>query len=156
MTSLCETCRHLRDVRTGRSRFLLCGLSASDARYPRYPPQPIVRCDGYHQQNGTGMTENIDRGLIARDWTAEELAREVGASRSAFAERFSELMGVPPMKYLTGWRMQVATERLRETQRSIAQIAAEVGYESEVAFARAFKREHSESPAQWRRRLGKS
>jgi AraC-like DNA-binding protein len=65
-------------------------------------------------------------------------------------------MGVPPMRYLTGWRMQVATERLRETQRSVAQIASEVGYESEVAFARAFKREHSESPARWRRRLGKS
>jgi AraC-like DNA-binding protein len=93
---------------------------------------------------------------ISRSWTAGELAREVGASRSAFADRFSELMGVPPIKYLTGWRMRVATERLRETQRSVAQIAADVGYESEVAFARAFKREHSESPAQWRRRLGKS
>ena len=89
----------------------------------------------------------------ARGWTAEELAREVGASRSAFAERFSELMGMPPMKYLTGWRMQVATERLRETQRSVAQIAAEVGYESDIAFARAFKREFSASPAQWRRNL---
>jgi AraC-like DNA-binding protein len=93
---------------------------------------------------------------ISRDWTAEELAREVGASRSAFAERFTDLMGVPPMKYLTGWRMQVATERLRETHRSVAQIAAEVGYESEIAFARAFKREFSASPAQWRRQLAKS
>ena len=92
---------------------------------------------------------------LARPWTAEELAREVGASRSAFAERFSELMGVPPMKYLTGWRMQVATERLRETQRSMAQIAADVGYESEIAFSRAFKREYSASPAQWRRELAK-
>ena len=93
---------------------------------------------------------------LARAWTAEDLAREVGASRSAFAERFTTLMGGPPMKYLTGWRMQVATERLRETQRSIAQIAAEVGYESETAFARAFKREFSFSPAQWRRQFLKS
>jgi AraC-like DNA-binding protein len=92
---------------------------------------------------------------LARDWTAEALAREVGVSRSAFADRFSELMGVPPMKYLTGWRMQVATERLRETQRSVAQIAAEVGYESEIAFARAFKREFTASPAQWRKGLAK-
>lgn len=92
---------------------------------------------------------------ISRAWTAEELAREVGASRSAFAGRFSELMGVPPMKYLTGWRMQVATERLRETQRSVAQIAADVGYESEVAFSRAFKREFAASPAQWRRGLAR-
>jgi AraC-like DNA-binding protein len=93
---------------------------------------------------------------LARPWTAEELAREAGASRSGFAERFTTLMGVPPMKYLTGWRMQVATERLRETQRSVAQIAAEVGYESEIAFSRAFKREFSASPAQWRRKLAKS
>jgi AraC-like DNA-binding protein len=95
-------------------------------------------------------------GELARAWTAEALARDVGASRSGFAERFTTLMGVPPMKYLTGWRMQVATERLRETQRSVAQIAAEVGYESEIAFARAFKREFSVTPAQWRRQLAKS
>jgi AraC-like DNA-binding protein len=93
---------------------------------------------------------------LARPWTAEELAREVGASRSAFADRFATLMGVPPMKYLTGWRMQVATERLRETHRSVAQIASEVGYESEIAFARAFKRELSVSPAQWRKQLSGS
>lgn len=89
---------------------------------------------------------------LARAWTADELAREVGASRSGFAARFTTLMGISPMKYLTGWRMQVATERLRETHRSVAQIAAEVGYESEVAFARAFKREFSASPSQWRKR----
>ncbi|MNC86159.1 Regulatory protein SoxS [compost metagenome] len=65
-------------------------------------------------------------------------------------------MGLPPMRYLTGWRMQVATERLRDTRRSVAQIAAEVGYESEIAFARAFKREFSASPAQWRKRPLKS
>ena len=92
---------------------------------------------------------------LARPWTAEELAREVGASRSAFADRFTALMGVPPMRYLTGWRMQVATERLRETHRSVAQIATEVGYESEIAFSRAFKREFAASPAQWRKRLAK-
>jgi AraC-like DNA-binding protein len=80
----------------------------------------------------------------------------VGASRSAFAERFTTLMGVPPMKYVTGWRMRVATERLRETQRSVAQIAADVGYESEIGFARAFKRELSVSPAQWRKKFLKS
>jgi AraC-like DNA-binding protein len=93
---------------------------------------------------------------LARAWTADELARDVGASRSAFADRFTALMGVPPMKYLTGWRMQVATERLRETHRSVAQIAAEVGYESEIAFARAFKRELSVSPAQWRKQFARS
>jgi len=88
---------------------------------------------------------------IARAWTAEELAREVFLSRSAFAERFTALIGVPPIKYLATWRMQVAAQRLRETQRSIAQIATDVGYESEAAFTRAFKREFAASPAAWRK-----
>ena len=89
---------------------------------------------------------------LARSWTAEELAREVFLSRSAFAERFTALIGAPPMKYLASWRMQVAAQHLRDTHRSVAQIAEEVGYESEGAFARAFKRELSLSPAQWRKR----
>jgi AraC-like DNA-binding protein len=88
---------------------------------------------------------------LARAWTAEELAREACLSRSAFAERFTALIGVPPIKYLTTWRMQVAAQRLRESRRSMAQIAADVGYESEAAFARAFKREFAMSPAQWRK-----
>jgi AraC-like DNA-binding protein len=88
---------------------------------------------------------------LARAWTTEALAREVFMSRSAFADRFTGLIGVPPMKYLTTWRMQVAAQRLREAHRSVAQIAADVGYESEAAFARAFKREFSRSPAVWRK-----
>jgi AraC-like DNA-binding protein len=88
---------------------------------------------------------------LARAWTAEELAREACLSRSAFADRFTALIGVPPIKYLTTWRMQVAAQRLRESRRSMAQIAADVGYESEAAFARAFKREFAMSPAQWRK-----
>jgi AraC-like DNA-binding protein len=88
---------------------------------------------------------------LARDWTAEELAREVFLSRSAFAERFTSLIGEPPIGYLTRWRMQVASQRLRESHRSVAEIAADVGYESDIAFARAFKREFSLSPAQWRK-----
>jgi AraC-like DNA-binding protein len=62
---------------------------------------------------------------LAHGWTAEALAREVFLSRSAFAERFTAVIGVPPMKYLTTWRMQVAAQRLRESSRSVAQIAAE-------------------------------
>jgi AraC-like DNA-binding protein len=88
---------------------------------------------------------------LARAWTTEDLAREVFMSRSAFADRFTALIGIPPMKYLTTWRMQVAAQRLRESHRSVAQIAADVGYESEAAFARAFKREFSMSPAVWRK-----
>jgi AraC-like DNA-binding protein len=90
---------------------------------------------------------------LARPWTAEELAREVYLSRSAFADRFTALIGSPPITYLTRWRMQVAAQRLRESHRSVAQISGDVGYESEVAFARAFKRQFSKSPAQWRKQM---
>lgn len=85
-------------------------------------------------------------------WTAEALAAEAILSRSAFAERFTGLVGVPPMSYLTAWRMQVAAQCLRESRRSIAQIAAAVGYESEATFARAFKREMGFSTGEYRRR----
>ena len=88
---------------------------------------------------------------LARPWTAEELARRVYLSRSTFADRFTALIGAPPITYLTRWRMQVAAQRLYESRRSVAQISADVGYESEIAFARAFKRQFSMSPAQWRK-----
>jgi AraC-like DNA-binding protein len=84
-------------------------------------------------------------------WTAEQLAQQVGLSRSAFAERFTSLIGQPPMQYLTLWRMQLATQRLRETTAPIARIAADVGYEAEAAFSRAFKREFGMPPAAWRK-----
>jgi AraC-like DNA-binding protein len=86
----------------------------------------------------------------ARPWTTEELAARVAMSRSAFAERFTQLVGVPPIGYLTDWRMQVAASRLRESHRSIAQVAAELGYESEASFTRAFKRVHGLSPGRYR------
>jgi AraC-like DNA-binding protein len=88
----------------------------------------------------------------AQDWSAEGLAAEVGMSRSGFAERFASLVGQPPMQYLTYWRMQLAAQRLRESREAIAQVGYAVGYESEAAFSRAFKREFGDSPASWRRR----
>ena len=89
----------------------------------------------------------------AEAWTAETLALEVGMSRSVFAERFTSLVGQPPMHYLSLWRMQVAAQHLREGHGSVAQIAFEVGYESEAAFSRAFKRQFGTSPGIWRRQL---
>jgi AraC-like DNA-binding protein len=86
----------------------------------------------------------------AEPWTAESLAEQALLSRSAFAERFTVLVGVPPMSYLTNWRMQVAAHALRESRRSIGQIAGEVGYESESTFTRAFKREMGVPPGQYR------
>jgi AraC-like DNA-binding protein/mannose-6-phosphate isomerase-like protein (cupin superfamily) len=91
-------------------------------------------------------------GRPTHAWTAESLALEVGMSRSAFAERFTSLVGQPPMQYLTLWRMHLAAQRLREGHGSVAQIAFAVGYESEAAFSRAFKREFGTSPGGWRRR----
>jgi AraC-like DNA-binding protein len=88
---------------------------------------------------------------VARAWTAEDLAAEVNLSRSAFADRFGALIGQPPMKYLTNWRMQLAATKLRDSRQSIGQIAFDVGYESEAAFTRAFKREFGEPPATWRK-----
>jgi AraC-like DNA-binding protein len=90
----------------------------------------------------------------ARHWTVEALAREVGASRTVIAERFHALLGKPPIEYLTGWRLQVAAERLRSTAEPLARIAELVGYDSEASFSRAFKRTMGVSPGAWRTASG--
>lgn len=87
---------------------------------------------------------------VAHPWTTEALAAAVHLSRSAFAERFTQLVGVPPISYLAEWRMQLAAARLRDTPRSIGQIAAELGYESEATFTRAFKRTIGVAPGRYR------
>jgi AraC-like DNA-binding protein len=86
-----------------------------------------------------------------QDWSVEELGQRVGLSRSALYERFEALVGQPPMHYLTQWRMQVASRLLRDSRLTVAAVALEVGYESEAAFARAFKRAVGTPPAAWRR-----
>jgi transcriptional regulator GlxA family with amidase domain len=83
-------------------------------------------------------------------WTIAELARRVGVSRSVLADRFRHFLGVPPIAYLTGWRLQLGAHLLTASSHSVAQIAAEVGYESEPAFNRAFKREFGSPPARFR------
>jgi len=89
----------------------------------------------------------------ARNWTIEELARKVGLSRSELAERFSSLVGTPPMHYLARWRMQIASGLLKGGNADIATVAAATGYGSEAAFSRAFKKLIGTSPSAWRRRL---
>lgn len=84
-------------------------------------------------------------------WNMDDLSRQVGLSRSALHERFVGIIGQPPMQYLAQWRMQIASRLLRDTQSSIASIAADVGYDSEAAFSRAFKRQAGVPPAAWRR-----
>ncbi len=87
----------------------------------------------------------------AHPWTLDELAEEAGVSRSALTERFARYLGESPMAYLTDWRLELGAESLRTSSRSVLQVAAEVGYESEAAFNRAFKRKFGSPPAQYRR-----
>jgi AraC-like DNA-binding protein len=88
----------------------------------------------------------------ARNWTLESLSHEVGLSRSALAERFTQLVGQPPIQYLMNWRMQLAANYLLRTTDGVAAIAERVGYESEAAFSRAFKKAVGVSPSEWRKR----
>lgn len=88
----------------------------------------------------------------ARSWTLDELANAVGVSRSVLADRFTTLVGRPPKHYLAHWRMQLAARRLTDGTAKVYAVAQEVGYESEAAFSRAFKRIVGVPPAAWRRR----
>ena len=84
------------------------------------------------------------------NWTIEGLARQCGTSRTVMAERFVQFVGVPPMHYLAKWRMQIASEMLSRRHSNMATIAAEIGYESEAAFSRAFKKMMGVTPSAWR------
>lgn len=90
-------------------------------------------------------------GQPARAWTLDALAADTGASRTVLAERFARYVGQPPMRYLTAWRMQLATRLLADGRAKVRAVAEEVGYESEAAFSRAFKRHTGLAPARWRR-----
>lgn len=97
-----------------------------------------------------GRALSLMHGDPARGWTVDDLARESGVSRAALAKRFVELVGEPPMQYLTSWRMHLARSLLRESNIGIAQLALRVGYVSEAAFSRAFRRAVGVPPATWR------
>jgi AraC-like DNA-binding protein len=97
-----------------------------------------------------GRALNLLHTEPARAWTLDQLAEEVGLSRSSFADRFRRIVGGPAMQYLQKWRLQMAASKLLDGSPNIAIIAAEVGYESEAAFSRAFKRSVGLPPAEWR------
>ena len=90
----------------------------------------------------------------AKAWSVAELAAIAGLSRAAFARRFAELVGEPPLTYLTNWRIKLARELLREPSITLAQVASEVGYANEYAFSAAFKRHAGDPPGRWRARQG--
>ena len=87
----------------------------------------------------------------AQAWTIEAPANEVHVSRATLARRFTELVGEPPLAYLTHWRMDLAARRLRETAEPVGAVAESVGYRSEYAFSRAFSRVRGEPPGRYRR-----
>lgn len=88
-------------------------------------------------------------GHPARDWTVEQLAGKAALSRSAFFERFSRAVGVPPMEYLLGWRMALAKELLRRGDATVTQVAERVGYGSASTFSTAFRRYVGQPPSRW-------
>lgn len=89
-------------------------------------------------------------------WTTATLAGQVGMSRAAFSARFTALVGEPPMSYLTGWRMTLAADLLRDTDATVATVARDVGYDNPFAFSAAFKRSRGHSPTTWRRVPGEA
>lgn len=103
--------------------------------------------------NAVSQALNIIHHRYAEDLDVEMLAREAGVSRSVLGERFVELLGEPPMRYCARWRMRMAANMLRDGKENSAVIAYAVGFNSEAAFNRSFKREYGEPPATWRRKL---
>ena len=96
------------------------------------------------------MGTTVQHQQPSAPWTIATLAREVGISRAVLAERFRQYLGEPPLAYLTRWRLQLGAQMLSSTSQSVAQIASKVGYDSEPAFNRAFKRSFGNPPARYR------
>ncbi|HWD06526.1 MAG TPA: AraC family transcriptional regulator [Amycolatopsis sp.] len=91
----------------------------------------------------------------ARRWTVAELAGKAGLSRAAFAARFTALVGEPPLRYLTGWRLTLAADLLRDTEKTVAAVAHETGYADAFAFSVAFRRARGVSPSVWRQGIAR-
>lgn len=97
-----------------------------------------------------GKALSLIHAAPEKPWSVESLAAKVFTSRSVLADKFKHFIGVPPMKYLTRWRLAIAASLLREGKLSIARVIEEIGYESETSFNRAFKREFGVPPGSWR------
>lgn len=124
-------------------------------RYAQSKPQDLKGWLAGLQDPYVGRALSLLHGDPTRGWTVDALAREVALSRSALAERFTDLIGTPPMQYLTQWRLTLAAQALRGSGDGIARIAERSGYDSEAAFTRAFKREYGMPPTAWRKTGGR-
>lgn len=148
-----QAARELADGKVGSPIFLakLAELLFLEAirRFVAAQPQDSAWSAGI-RDHAVGRALGLLHGQIARRWTTDDLAREIGLSRSAFADRFSRSVGEPPMRYLARRRLAQACILLKDGTTSVASIAYEVGYESEAAFSRAFRREYGSPPAAWR------
>ncbi|MCT2589979.1 AraC family transcriptional regulator [Streptomyces sp. N2-109] len=116
---------------------------------------PDSGAPGWYRAQGdpvVGPALRLLHGSPAHPWTVAALAARVGVSRAALARRFSELVGEPPMTYLSGWRLGLAADLLREPDATVARVAREVGYSSAFALSTAFKRLHGVSPQEYRKR----
>ncbi len=118
----------------------------------------LVRADAPPSSPQLAATHDVQLGRALamlhreplRAWSVDELANQAGMSRAVFARRFRDVLGVPPIRYLTSLRLALAAHLLRSSDQSIAEIAHEVGYGSPFSFIRAFTREHNMSPARYR------
>jgi AraC-like DNA-binding protein len=100
-----------------------------------------------------GAALRLMHGNVARRWKVSDLANDVGMSRTSFAERFKNLVGMAPLEYLTHWRMTIARNALKRDNANLASIAEAIGYESDTAFSLAFKRMFGSSPGRYRIRM---
>ncbi len=161
-----------RDWLMTNVRFALAETEASagapDLLMRRLPELLFVKCLDFHARRHSADSAGwlaaaadpvVGRALAAMHrepatvWTLPKLARTCATSRSVLDERFHRLLGCPPMRYLTSWRLQLAARKLRTSAESVAQIADSVGYGAVASFSRAFKRHTGVSPQQWRSRI---
>jgi AraC-like DNA-binding protein len=120
-----------------------------------YDEQPAAAATGWSAALGDPAVAEALRAIHShpeRPWTVQSLAALAGLSRAPFARRFAETVGSPPLTYLTWWRMTTAARLLRESDRPLRAVAARIGYVSEFAFAKAFKREFGVAPGRYRER----
>ncbi|HEY4379128.1 MAG TPA: AraC family transcriptional regulator [Acidobacteriaceae bacterium] len=120
-------------------------------RYLRQLPEGQTGWLAGARDPDVGKAMSILHQRYTQPWTVATLAQEIGLSRTVLSERFRHFIGVPPMTYLTRWRLRLGARALTATSQGVAQIALETGYESEAAFNRAFKREYGLPPARYRK-----